>query len=301
MIELVMLWLISAAFAEPETLPEPADSGPVVTADGGPGSAPGTPIDPSFEGVLDTAKQKYFRGESSEARELLEGLQLRLYAGEEADWSSVVEALTYLGEIYYVQGDQDQAQMAFRFVLERDPSTPISPYHHAIEVVNLFELVRRNVVASRIVTPVPVPVPVTRRSPAPLSTFVPFGVPQLAQRRTALGVLYGSLQLGFGVASVALFPFLDRINGDGGGSGHPLGWEPPEISDRVQRRRYLLQWPATFAFYTTWGVSVIDAARWHQRHPRVVGIGLAPPLARPDGSGVPAGASPPVLVIGGQL
>lgn len=287
MIELVMLWLLSAAYAEPEIPPAPPDSATVVSAT--------EPADASFGAVVEAAKQKYFQGESSEARELLQGLLLRLYGGEEAEWSAVVEALTYLGEIYYVQGEQDQAQMAFRFLLERDPNTPISPYHHAIEVVNLFELVRRNVVAARVVPPEPAPVTVTRRSPAPLWTFVPFGVPQLMQRRTALGVFYGSLQLGFGAASIALIPHLEQANRDG--LGHPFGWDATEVEGRVQRERYLLQWPATFAFYATWGISVVDAARWHQRHPKVVGVGLQPRAPDPNGSGT----RPPILVIHGEL
>lgn len=297
MIELVMLCLVSAAFAEPETLPATPESGSVAT------SSEAEPADPradgSFGSVLEKAKEKYFQGESSEARELLQGLQLRLYAGEEADWSSVVEALTYLGEIYYVQGEQDQAQMAFQYLLERDPNTPISPYHHAIEVVNLFELVRTTVVASRLADVDNVPPPTVERSPAPLWTFVPFGVPQFMQGRTGLGVFYGGLQLGFGAASVALYPHLAKVNRES--LEHPLGWGPEEVTEKVQERRYLFQWPATFGFYTMWGVSMIDAARWHQRHPKVLGVGLQPRPFTPDPMIASPGTSPPILVIHGQL
>jgi hypothetical protein len=322
MIELVMLCLTSAAFAEPEPPPATPETG-IETA----GVEPGPPTrsepeadtpatDGSFASVLEIAKQRYFQGESTEARELLQGLQLRLYAGEEADWSSIVEALIYLGEIYYVQGDQDQAQMAFQYLLERDPTTPISPYHHAIEVVNLFELVRTTVIANRKVeVPVPVPEPIVERTPAPIWTFAPFGVPQLTQGRTALGLFYGGLQVGLGATSLALFPYLDKVNR--GGDDHPAGWDDPEVTARVQQRRYAWQWPATFGFYAVWGISMIDAARWHQRHPKIVGVGLqSRELGRPTPSArefSPGGGDPapdpialpdprvPILAIHGQL
>src|SRR5262245_47780832 len=51
----------------------------------------------SFDAVLSDAKARYFQGEPDLAKELLQGLLIRLYAGEEPDWKLVVEALTYLG------------------------------------------------------------------------------------------------------------------------------------------------------------------------------------------------------------
>lgn len=208
----------------------------------------------SFSSVLEEAKQRYFQGEPDAARDLLEGLQLRLHAGEEPDWESTVEALTYLGEIYFVQGNQDSAEIVFRYLLGRDIETPISTYHHPIEVVNLFELVRAQIKATQ---PEPGPVP------APMSTYLPLGIPQLAQGRTGIGVVYGGLQAALGASSIILYLRADSLNG-----AEPrvrLRGPQDKQEETVDRlKRY--QWPATFGFYTIWAISTIDAARWHQRH-----------------------------------
>ncbi|MEQ1505695.1 MAG: tetratricopeptide repeat protein, partial [Myxococcota bacterium] len=278
MLHLAMLCLLSAR-AEPD-VPAPAPpteapaqepsvgvpatddptGGPPVDAPAEPAPAPSDlpeiraaatdpePAGSTFDVVLGEAKQRYFQGEPDSAKELLRGLQLRLYAGEQADWPSVVEALTYLGEIYYVAGDQASAEVAFRYLLERDPDTPISPYHHSIEVVNLFELVRTMVRASRAST-APVTMPA---GPVPLWTFAPFGTPQILQNRTAAGVLYGVLQLGLGAASIGLYAHLDHVN-QVRGPTHPL-WPLEDVTENVENRRYLLQWPTTLGFYAVWGV-----------------------------------------------
>jgi tetratricopeptide (TPR) repeat protein len=221
----------------------------------------------SFDTVLREAKEHYFQGEPQAARELLQGLQLRLYAGEEAPWATVVEALTYLGEIYYVQGNQQQAEIAFRYLLERDPQTPISPFHHTIEVVNLFELVRTTVLAEQEDLP-----PVL----APVSTYLPLGIPQLAQGRTGAGLLYGGLQTALVVTSIVTFVQVDGLNGPEPRLRPRLPQQ--EREQRVAELRYGVQWPATFGFYMLWGISTIDAARWHQRHlgrQKPVSLGLS--------------------------
>jgi hypothetical protein len=245
-----------------------------------PGASPAPPepvgaADSSFDTVLREAKQRYFQGEPEAARELLQGLQLRLYAGEEAPWDTVVEALTYLGEIHYVQGNQQQAEIAFRYLLERDPEAPISPFHHTIEVVNLFELVRTTVLSERETEPVERPM-----VPAPFSTYLPLGIPQLAQGRTGGGLLYGGLQAALGVTSLVAYV---NVRGSNSQQRQRPRDEPDELARQVDQLRYGVQWPATFGFYMLWGISTIDAARWHQRHlgrqrPVTLGVSPAGPL-----------------------
>ncbi len=220
--------------------------------------------------MLRAAKQLYFQGESRDALDLLEGLQLRLAAGEEPGWDVSTEAMTYLGEIHYKLDQFEGARTAFRWLLERDPHTPISPYHHPIDVVNLFELVRSAVVAERqdLVPPDPVPFD---PAPPPLWTFAPLGIPQFAQGRTGAGLAFGGLQAGFGVASVALWAHFRLVNVPS--TGHPLGWSDEERIRRVQQRRYFVQWPATVAFYGVWSLSAADAARYHRQQALRVGVG----------------------------
>ena len=265
MLLLLSLWLGSAAHAEPPAVPDP--------------DAPGASGDESFSATLEEAKQHYFQGESGAARELLQGLQLRVFAGESLDWALVSDALIYLGEIYCNEGDQEQAEVVFRYLLEHDPNTPISAFHHPAEVVSLFEVVRSTVLKSRSVPPPPPPSTVIPSAPpVPAWVFLPLGVPQFGQKRPAAGFAYATLQAGFATASIALR--IHIANGNTIDFPHPLNWDPDTVTERVQRERYLFQWPATFAFYLTWGVSTVDGIRWHQRHPPPV-----PTLsATPDGT-----------------
>jgi tetratricopeptide (TPR) repeat protein len=262
MLHLVSLWLGSAAVAETPTVPDPV---------------PSTPSgDASFAATLEDAKQRYFRGETGAARELLQGLQLRVYTGEHLDWDLVADALIYLGEIYYNEGNQDQAEVLFRYLLEHDPNTPISAFRHPVEVVNLFELVRSTVLKSRLGPPVPVTPP----PPAPVPTWavLPLGIPQFGERRPAAGLAYFTLEAGFAAGSLTLLDQLQRVkSGD-------LEWD----ESRVRLTKYGYQWPLTIAFYLTWGVSAADAIRYHQRH------AVAPALsASPDGT--------PTVGVGGRF
>lgn len=272
MFGVVLIALARAADpADPEAPADPGGDAPVAPAEEPPPPEPTAAAEAvgSFETVLREAKQRYFQGDVAGARDLLGGLQARVEAGEDPPWDLVVDALTYYGEIAYEAGDREQASAAFRLLLERDLQTPISPYHHPLEVVSWFEVVR-NLVRSEheLANVVPPPVPF-EPPPAPIWTFAPFGIPQLAQGRTATGAVYGGLQAGFGIASLALFGGLRYLNDDPEKSGRD--WRPGQVPQQVQLRRYLLQWPVTIGFYATWGVSAIDAARWHQNHaaPRV--------------------------------
>lgn len=244
-------------------------------------STPGDPQDTppaqvravgSFEDTLDTAKQGYFSGESEQARDLLHGLYERLEAGEDPGTELATEAMTYLGAIQHRLGDQQAAREAFRWILEQDPEAPISPYHHPIDVLNLFELVRVEILAERNTPPPPFD-----PGPPPAWAFAPLGIPQFTQGRTGAGLLYGGLQASFGITSIVMFAHLSEANAPDD-QPHPLGWNPEDTFGRVQLRRYAIQWPATIAFYGTWMLSVSDANRhWrNQPPPTTIQVGIAP-------------------------
>ena len=235
-------------------------------------SEPPAEMDPNtapFGEAARRAEQWYFEGKVEEARRWLEVLQLRVLAGEpDLDREPIVEALTYLGEIQYAAGEQDTARMTFRWLLEGDVDTPISPYHHPLEVVNLFELVRATVKAER-VDPVALPPPPP--SPTPPWVLLPLGVPQFVQHRTAAGALYGGAQLALATTSMVSWFQLAQY------TGTPTSGLPEDERFDRQLKRYAIQWPATFGFYGLWAASSIDASRWHHRHPPVVlGPALGP-------------------------
>lgn len=229
-------------------------------------TAPGPDADPAavdaatapFPEALDDAKRQWFEGRAATAREAFAELHARLLAGEEVSPGDAAEALTWLGEIQYLDGEPDAARLTFLDLLRRDPTSAISPYHHPTEVVNLFELVRAEVKAGL----VPPPPPPLRPPPAPAWVLAPFGLPQLSQRRPAVGVLSAAAQVGLGAASVVTFVHLGSGPNTHDQPGIPFG------SDRertVQTWRYAVQWPATLGFYGAWILGSWEAARHHRR------------------------------------
>lgn len=234
----------------------------------------------SFADLLDQGKQLYFDGRPVEAQEILLGLERRLLLGEDVALALRAEALIWLGEIQYRLGRHTEAREAFRWLLQQDPEWPISPYAHPMEVIGEFELVRRQVLDEMEQQRGPVVDPVVAPS-APLWTWAPLGIPQVAQKRAGAAALFGGIQLGLGAASIGYATHLRRMNVDP--AGHPRGWTEEEIGTRIDRGRYLVQWPLTFAFYGTWLASSVEARRHHRRSHRDPGAAQA--ATRPRRSG----------------
>jgi len=232
-----------------------------------------------FADDVESAKAAYFEGELQQSLEAFQALQLRaLQDVDELPWAEVVEALTYLGELHVKLGDDDAAKRVFRFVLERDLDTPISPYRHPIEVVFVFNQVRDKIAAERAME-----APDPTRVPAPRwHAHLPLGLPQLAQGRTGAGVAYGVTQLALGGVAVGMFVELQQVNTDP--ATHPRGWTEEQVLNRGAVRKFAVQWPATIGFYSVWAVSVLDArARWRRDHTPAT-VSWAP--AGPGGPGL---------------
>lgn len=225
-------------------------------------SDPGAPFDPvtaPFTEVLAGAKQHWFEGRAELAREWLATLHGRVVHGEVVPGPEVAEALTWLGEVQYLDGDPDAARLTFLDLLQREPDAEISPYHHPTEVVNLFDLVRTEVRARNTPPPPPPPPP---RPPAPVWVLAPFGIPQFGQGRTGAGFTSAGIQVALGAASIGTYAVLRNRWNDDDQPGIPLD-SPRERT--VERWRYRAQWPATFAFYGAWALGSWEAARHHRR------------------------------------
>ncbi len=211
------------------------------------------PVAVSFAEQLEGAKRLYFQGHREEALDLLADLQVQ-YLVDPAGmpWERAAEALIFLGEIYYFTGDMARSTKAWRLVLETDPDHPrLSPFAHPPEIAGEFEILRATVreeIASR-------PVPPPPRMPA--WTALPLGIPQFAQRKPARGVLYASLQVGFGVGSLAVASQLRSKNVST--QPHPDGWTEEEQARRINVQRYGIQWPLTAGAYVVWIASHVDA------------------------------------------
>ena len=220
---------------------EPADA---------PESTQAQPYQLSFSQALAAAKLRYFQGDIPGATEELEGLRLRVAAGEEAPLTLLGEVLIYLGEIYYLDGKSDVAESIFRELLSLDPQFPISPYEHPMEVVGIFEMLRRGYLR-------PAPDQPTGSKRVPAWGYAPFGVSQFRQNRRKSGALYAGAQAVLGITSVVSYVHLRQVNE----LGPPPSWTEEQVQRRVRTQRYLIQWPATFGFYALWGASVVEGRR----------------------------------------
>ncbi len=301
MLSLLLLGLLSATAAEPEPVepsevdvPElsgletPTTAGPTASPSESPppteGSAPAS-VEPSqaavpsqeseFPDVLAAAKRAYFSGQNEVALSLLRGLEVRLLQGEEPNLEHALEAMIFNGELLLAAGESDAADLSFRWVLERDPEYPLSPYHHPVEVVGNFENVRSAVLAERSaeLAPEPTePLPPPSPRPPPPTAYLPFGLPQFMTGRPVAGVLFGALQAGLGLASLAIYAQLDDVNTSS--AQHPLGWSDQQVAERVRNRRFLLQWPLTVGFYGAWVGSHAEARRaWRVEELQVIDAG----------------------------
>jgi hypothetical protein len=177
-------------------------------------------------------------------------LRLRVAAGERPPKVQHAETLVYLGEIYYLEGRSDLAEQLFKEILAIDREYPISPYEHPMEVVGMFEMLRRD--TARPAAPTPPPIPKLKRLPA--WGYAPFGLPQFRQGKKAQGTIFAAAQAILAVTSVASYAHLQQINGQNGA----VTWSEDVTKRRVTNERYLVQWPATIGFYACWGASIIQ-------------------------------------------
>lgn len=248
---------------EPTSAPErPAEPEPAE-------SVPETP-----EQQLDRAKQLYFDGSVPEAKAILQALQVRHMTRDDLQWDTAAEAMIYLGEILYMNGEAERARDAFRMVLEVQDTYQLSPFSHPTEIAYEFNVVRKQVLAERAAVPDPV-IP-----PAPAWTVLPLGIPQMVDGRPVRGALFGVGQLGLGVTSVAMMLHLRRINTTE--NPHPNGWSNDVMQRRVNTQRYAVQWPATIGTYALWGASFLEArSQWKLARETEIGIGWTPSPTAP--------------------
>ncbi len=244
-------------------------------------TAPLDPEGPSPADRLAAARQAYLLGDHDGATATLTALVREYEDGRWVAREVWAEALVFLGEIQYVDGDRIAAESTFRLLLEREPTWRISPYDHPMDVVGVFEMVRAAVRDGEVEAPPP-SVSEVRPARVPWWTFAPFGVPQLARDRIAPGVVLASAQIGLAAASVGSWVWIDRLR-----QPRQEGETAAEGEARLDRARLVrdaFNIPVSAAFYAVWAGGAVDAARWHRRHrdgepapeaPRVQ-VGLGP-------------------------
>jgi len=219
---------------------------------------------------LTEATRLYLRGEVEEARSAFREIVSAAEAlGDDLPTAVWAEALVFLGEIAFFDGDRDAADAAFRLVAEALPDYRPSAYDHPDDVVGAYEIVRADVTTERRLR---TEAAIARRRPMPWWGYAPFGVPQFKQDRPVRGAVYATLQVGLAAASVAAWVQIDR---------ELKGFDQLDDNQQaVVRRRALLYrnaWsiPTAAAFYAVWGISALDGGlswRKDQRVPDAVAV-----------------------------
>lgn len=273
---LLALALAFAADPAPAELPAPPDAAPS-----------------AFDASLEIARTAWFQGDVDTAREAFQALYAQLLAGVDVPLDRAGEVAIYTGEIAYEGGDIAAAEAAWSWLLHRDPDHPISPYHHPIEVIGLFESVRSRVKAELAALPAPRP----PRYPA--WGWLPLGVPQYQQRQPVAGTVFLVAQAALGTASMALWLDLNARNpelGEDTPKGVPDG---DALAARNLANKYRYQWPATFGFYSMWAISTTAGqTRWRNQHPAGRPSVLLYPGAAPAPQRLP---TVPMVVVSGRF
>lgn len=189
---------------------------------------------------LELAVRAYQAGQYEEAR-----TSLALLVNDPAvtDTGLRQQARIYLGEILYVQGQEDAAFKVFETVLLDDPQHRIDPYRHPPDVCGFFEVVRASMQALE--TPLsPPPVPVSTRG-----VWTGFGAWQRAHGRPGLGAFLLGGQVLFGATSIVTFGLLtsDRE------------YEPGSAEERRLEALRAAQWGSTTAFWGLYAWGTLQA------------------------------------------
>jgi hypothetical protein len=204
---------------------------------------------------LEAAKAEYFAGGHARALASLTQIIDRLNNISPPDPTILAEAEVYRAEIQYVTEDRAASWASFVRVLEQMPDYQISTFLHPAEVVDWFELVRRETSSGS--TNVLPPTPRITRPPA--RAYAPFGTPQFGQHQPGAGIAFAGTQVATAAASIGLHL-------------HMRTWRR-RIADtgtaddfrRFDRVRFGVQLPVTVAFYALYVASVLNGRRHFAR------------------------------------
>lgn len=259
-----VLALAPMAGAQDPAPAEPAEERAEAPAAPAEEEPPEPPEPPATERRLELAVRAYQAGRYEEART---ELALLVNDGSIEDRELKQQARVYLGELLYVQGQEDAAFKVFETVLQEEPEYRVDPFRHPPDVCGFFEVVRAS---TSVLAPPPPPRALVR--PAPLGVYTGFGIWQRAHGRRGLANVLLTGQLLLGAASVAGFAWIRSDDEYVAGS-------PDEQRLKALRA---LQWSATAGFWGLYAWGTLNA-----RHDARTGDGAsAVELAPAAGLGV---------------
>jgi hypothetical protein len=158
------------------------------------------------------------------------------------------QARVYLGEVFYLLGEQENARRIFEGILTEDVNYTIDPFRHPPDVCGFFETIRTYI---RPTTPPNVRV-LTPQPTLPAIGYMGFGLYQLRYGRTKSGAILLAGQTISGLLSVAMMAslYIDRSS------------TTASLADKASvSQRRAIQWTSTGAFYGFWAVGTYDAAK----------------------------------------
>lgn len=205
----------------------------------------------SYAESLEAAKSEYFAGGHAVALESLVQLIDRLNNDPAADRTILVQAEVYRAEIEYVTQDRAASWASFVRVLDLMPDFQINTFLHPAEVVDWFDLVKRET-SSASLNELP---PETERVRAPAWVYAPVGIPQLGQGQTGAGIAFASTQVATAAASIGLHLHMRSWRRRIADTGTPDDFQ------RFNQIRYGVQLPVTVAFYALYATSVLSGTR----------------------------------------
>ena len=109
--------------------------------------------------------------------------------------------MIYLGEIHYIQGDEQNARSFFEMVILTNPRHVLDPFRHPPDVAAFFNQVKLTMDLSAVEVP-----PLSIRPG--LQAWAPMGVYHFRHERSAQGWVYASGQVALGATSVVLASLL---------------------------------------------------------------------------------------------
>lgn len=270
-------WLVSIALAaepgaagaagqEPPTDPAPpAASSATPPADP---AAPDAPLPPGKDGsnashLIDAAVSLYLGGEATQARRILQGV---LVDSDTLSPRDRQDALAWLGDIQYAEQGTAAAQSVLASLLALNPDYAMDPLVHPPDFCDAFERLRSDVQAA------------PRRPekhPYPWELGLPFGAGYFIDGRPLPGILFGTLQAGGVVTSIATRVEMSQLVGSKGADDNTI----ERGSDDEQRFLALRTANGISAAiaWAAWGVPfVVETARWSGRagRPQVTSLEL---------------------------